>query len=199
MSSGSVPDGARAPWTPERLKRTIRQIPDFPRPGISFYDVSPVFAHPAAFAAAVDSLAAPFRGRGIDVVAGIEARGFVLGAAIARDLGLGFVMVRKLGKLPGATEGESYDLEYGTARIEIQRDAFSRRERVLVVDDLLATGGTAAAAARLIERLGGRVAAFAFMVELEFLGGRSRLDGHEVVGLVRFDDDAHPGACSSEG
>jgi adenine phosphoribosyltransferase len=190
LTSRSAPDRVGvAPWTPERLKRTIRQVPDFPRPGINFFDVSTIFSNAEALSSAVELLADPFRERGIDVVAGIEARGFVLGAAIACRLGVGFVMVRKLGKLPGETEGESYELEYGHSRIEIQRDAFAGRERVLVVDDLLATGGTAAATARLVERLGGRIASFAFMVELGFLDGRSCLTGHEVFGLLRFETE----------
>ena len=184
MASKSVTE---TPLGIEGIKKAIREIPDFPRPGINFYDVSTLFRDAAAFASAVERMARPFRDGAVDVVAGIEARGFVLGAALARELDLGFLMIRKLGKLPGETEGESYELEYGNARIEIQRDALDSGQRVLVVDDLLATGGTAAAAGRLIERLGGKVASYAFMIELKFLEGRSRLGDRKIFSLLEYE------------
>lgn len=168
------------------LRARIREIPDFPRPGILFYDVSTLFRDPVALASAAERLTRRFHGEAIDLVAGIEARGFVLGALAARELERGLVMIRKLGKLPGETVGESYELEYGNARIEVHRDAIAPGQRVLVVDDLLATGGTAAAAGRLVERLGGRVAAFAFLVELGFLGGRAKLGAHETFSLLQY-------------
>jgi adenine phosphoribosyltransferase len=182
MDSKSAPDAQLA----AELKCRIREIPDFPRPGILFYDVSTLFRDPAALARATAAVAEPFRGDGIDVVAGIEARGFVLGAAVALDLARGLAMIRKLGKLPGDTVGESYELEYGNAHIEMHRDAVQPGQRVLIVDDLLATGGTAAAAGRLVERLGGTVAAYAFLVELAFLDGRKRLAGREVFSLLHY-------------
>jgi adenine phosphoribosyltransferase len=189
MASRSATD---PPLDGEALRSRIREVPDFPRPGIRFFDLATLFRDARALSSATRTLAAPYGGRGVDVVAGIEARGFVLGAAIALEIGAGFVMVRKLGKLPGATTAESYQLEYGRANIEIQQDAVRPGQRVLIVDDLLATGGTSAATGRLIERAGGRIVAFAFLVELAFLGGRARLDGHEVLSVVRY-DRADPG------
>ncbi len=173
----------------DELKKTIREIPDFPRPGIRFYDVSTLFRDPAAFSAAIEQMVRPYRdgSQRVEMIAGIEARGFVIGAALARELNLGLVMIRKLGKLPGRTVEEAYELEYGSARIEMHSDAVAPRQRVLIVDDLLATGGTAAAAGRLIERLDAVVAGFAFMVELSFLGGRGRLGDHEVLSLLKYD------------
>lgn len=173
----------------DELKKTIREIPDFPRPGIRFYDVSTLFRHPAAFAAAIEQMVRPYQdgSQRVEVIAGIEARGFVIGAALARELKLGLVMIRKLGKLPGRTVEEAYELEYGSARIEIHSDAVAPGQRVLIVDDLLATGGTAAAAGRLIERLDAVVAGFAFMVELSFLDGRRRLGEHDVLSLLKYD------------
>lgn len=169
------------------LKKSIREIPDFPKPGINFYDVSTLFRSPEAFNATVDRLVERYRGDRIDALAGIEARGFVLAGAMAYALGVGLVLVRKHGKLPHETETESYSLEYGDARIEIHRDAVEQDQRILIVDDLLATGGTAAAAARIIRRLGGRVEGFAFMVELGFLGGRGKLGAGHVFSLLHYD------------
>jgi len=169
------------------LKKTIREVPDFPKPGINFYDVSTLFRDAKAFRASVEAMAAPYRERPLDLVAGIEARGFVLAAAMAHELGRGLLMVRKQGKLPGKTEGETYQLEYGEARIEVHADAVEPGQRVLVVDDLLATGGTAAAAGRLIERLEGNVLGYAFMVELGFLEGRALLAGKDVFSLLTYD------------
>ncbi len=169
------------------LKKTIREIPDFPKPGINFYDVATLFRDAQAFRAAVEQMADPYRGKGIDAVAGIEARGFVLAAAMALELGCGLILVRKFGKLPGETEGESYELEYGAAHLEIQRGATGPGQRVVVVDDLLATGGTAAAAGKLVERLGGEVVSYAFMVELGFLTGRNRLPDADIFRLIQYD------------
>ncbi|MEO8347429.1 MAG: adenine phosphoribosyltransferase [Acidobacteriota bacterium] len=157
--------------------RFVRDVPDFPKPGILFRDITPLLASPEAFQAAVAAMAEPFRGSGIHRVAGIEARGFMFGAAIARELRLGFVPVRKPGKLPGRTEKVSYGLEYGSDGLELHADAFAAGETALVVDDVLATGGTAAAAIELVERLGARVAGLSFFIELGSLGGRSRLSG----------------------
>lgn len=169
------------------LKKTIREIPDFPKPGVNFYDVSTLFQNAVAFRVAVDTLVERFRGDSFDAVAGIEARGFVVAAAMAYRMECGLILVRKSGKLPAETDSESYTLEYGEASIEMHRDAIERDQKVLVVDDLLATGGTAAAAGRLLSRLGGRLAGYAFMVELNFLNGRSKLDSDNIFSLIRYD------------
>jgi adenine phosphoribosyltransferase len=169
------------------LKRSIREVPDFPRPGINFYDVSTLFRSAEAFRTMVDRMVERYRGERIDALAGIEARGFVLAGAMAYALGVGLVLVRKTGKLPHEVETESYRLEYGTAEIEIHRDAVEPGQRVVVIDDVLATGGTAAAAARVFRRLGARVDGFGFMVELAFLDGRKQLDSADVFSLIRYD------------
>ena len=171
----------------EDLKRTIREIPDFPKPGINFYDVSTLFANAEAFRAAVDRMAERYRDERLDALAGIEARGFVVASSMAYRLGCGLILVRKPGKLPGETEGEDYELEYGASRIEVNRDAVTEGGRILVVDDLLATGGTAAATGRLVERLGGQLAGYAFMVELDFLRGREKLGSADVFSLIHYD------------
>jgi len=168
------------------LRKTIREVPDFPKPGINFYDVSTLFRNAEAFRTAVDTLVERFRGDSIDAVAGIEARGFVLASVMAYRMKCGLILVRKAGKLPAETAGESYSLEYGEASMEIHRDAIDAGQRVLVVDDLLATGGTAAATGRLIERLGGTLEGYAFMVELDFLSGRDRLDSQNIFSLIRY-------------
>ena len=159
------------------LRRFVRDVPDFPTPGVLFRDITPLLASPEAFASAVVAMADPFRELPSEKVVGIEARGFMFGAAIARELGLGFVPARKPGKLPGKTERISYGLEYGSNVLEVHVDAFSRGEPVLIVDDVLATGGTAAAAAELVERLGARVTGLTFCIELANLQGRSKLSG----------------------
>jgi adenine phosphoribosyltransferase len=161
----------------------LRDIPDFPSPGIVFKDVTPVLADAETFAAVVHDMAQR-RSGSADLVVGIEARGFILGAALALELGLGFVPVRKAGKLPGPTMGVSYDLEYGSATIEIHADSFVGGERVLVVDDVLATGGTAEATCRLLEQAGAEVVAVETLVELAFLAGRDRLSGRDVHAVV---------------
>ncbi len=172
---------------PADLKKMIREVPDFPKPGINFYDISTLLQNGKALQAAVDQMAERFKGQPIDAIAGIEARGLVLAASMAYRMQLGLIMVRKFGKLPWKTESEAYELEYGQAQLEIHRDAVSQGQRVLVVDDLLATGGTAAASGRLIERLGGSLVGYAFLVELGFLGGRGRLDDGAVFSLLHYE------------
>jgi adenine phosphoribosyltransferase len=170
------------------LKGHVRDIPDYPRPGVVFKDITPVLADPTAFAAVVDAVAAPFADRPIDKVVGIEARGFVFAAPVAYRHAAGFVPVRKAGKLPWQIEREEYELEYGTDLLEIHRDAIEPGEQVLIVDDVLATGGTAEASLRLVERLGGEVVGLAFFIELGFLHGRDRLEGRELHAVVGYDE-----------
>jgi adenine phosphoribosyltransferase len=162
--------------TPMDLKQHVRSIPDFPKPGILFYDISTLLAHPDAWRATVRRLAAALRPHRPDLLIGIESRGFLVAAPLAYELGRGFAMVRKQGKLPGRTARFTYDLEYGTDTIEIQEDAISAGQRVAVLDDLLATGGTMQAAINLVRRSGGEVTAAACIIELTFLHGRSRVD-----------------------
>lgn len=166
------------------LRQFIRDVPDFPTAGILFRDITPLLASPAAFRAAVDAMAAPFRGKPAGKVVGIEARGFMFGAAVARELDVGFVPARKPGKLPRRTEKVTYGLEYGSDALEVHADAFTAGEPVLIVDDVLATGGTAAAAAELVERLGARVTALVFCIELEALQGRARLSGRRAHAVL---------------
>src|SRR5437867_11946480 len=168
------------------LRRHIRDIPDSPTPGIVFRDITPLLADRDAFRALVDRFVERYRGRA-DVVLGIESRGFLVGAAVAYGPGTGLAVVRKPGKLPARTYAARYDLEYGSDALEIHHDAVGDDHRVLLVDDLLATGGTASAAVELVQRCGGRVAACAFVIELGFLNGRQRLAGQEVFSLVRYD------------
>ncbi len=167
----------------------IRTIPDFPEPGILFRDVTTLFADPRGFRVAIDQLLHPYSGLRFDKVVGLEARGFILGGAVAHQLSAGFVPVRKKGKLPAKTISESYTLEYGTAEVEVHDDAIAKGERILLVDDLLATGGTAEAGIRLIERLGGEVIGCAFIVDLPELGGRARLEalGMKVHALCAYE------------
>lgn len=171
------------------IDSAIRRIPHHPKPGILFYDLMPLFESPEGLAACVDGIAAWARPREVDVVLGAEARGFILGGAIARELGAGLACARKPGKLPYEVVRREYDLEYGTDVLEIHRDAIRPGQRVLVHDDLLATGGTAAAKCQLVEELGGVVAGIAFVVELTFLPGRARLTGHDVMSLVAYDTE----------
>jgi adenine phosphoribosyltransferase len=170
----------------DRLKDKIRDIPDFPKPGILFKDITPVVQDSECLRLAVEHLLKPFTNEGITAVAGMEARGFIFGSLVAWELGVGFVPLRKPGKLPYDIQSVSYDLEYGSASLEIHTDAVKAGDRVLIVDDLLATGGTALASCELIESLGAQVAACAFMVELDALGGREKL-GHRLIhSLLHF-------------
>jgi adenine phosphoribosyltransferase len=169
------------------LKRYIRDIPDWPKKGILFRDITPLLINPKAFAAAVDALCADFTDVGIDYIAAVEARGFIFGAAVAEKLGAGFVPIRKKGKLPWRTESVSYDLEYGTDTLEVHCDAVENGGKVLMVDDLLATGGTMAAACQLIEKIGGIVAGIAFLVELVDLQGREKLADYKVASVICYE------------
>ena len=164
----------------------IRDIPDFPKSGILFKDITPVLGDAAAFQEVIDRLVVQAQGLSPDLIVGVESRGFLFGAPLALALGIGFVPVRKVGKLPAETIQEEYALEYGTATVEVHRDAIRPGQRVLIVDDLLATGGTAVAAAKLVEKLGGKVAGFSFLIELEFLAGRQVLSGYDVHSLLTY-------------
>jgi adenine phosphoribosyltransferase len=168
------------------LKKLIREVPDFPKPGILFYDITTLLKEPRGLQVVINRLTERFSGRKIDSIIGIESRGFIFAPAMAYHLGAGFVPVRKPKKLPAAVESCSYDLEYGSDSLEIHRDAVGDGHNVLIVDDLLATGGTANAVVRLVEKLGGRVAGLAFVVELEFLNGREKLAGYDVFSLLKY-------------
>ena len=169
-----------------QLKQFIREVPDFPREGINFYDITTLLKHPEGLRLTVDALAATFAGEKVDAVLGVEARGFIFAPALAYSLGAGFVPVRKPKKLPAEVARISYDLEYGQDTLEIHRDAISQGHRVLIADDLLATGGTARAVVDLVESLGGTIAGLAFVVELEFLPGREKLAGYDVRSLIKY-------------
>jgi len=168
------------------LKNIIREVPDYPKPGIVFYDLTTLFKNGGAFRTVIERLAERFREDKIDIVVGIEARGFMLAAALAYEYGLGIVPVRKPGKLPWRITGEDYTLEYGQGRLEVHEDAVEKGQRVLIVDDVLATGGTAAATGRLINRLGASVCGYAFLVELCFLNGRDLLRSDNVFSLISY-------------
>jgi adenine phosphoribosyltransferase len=168
------------------LGRFVRPIPDFPKPGILFRDITPLLADPTALTAAVDGLVEPWRSERLDAIAAVEARGFLFAAPMALELGVGVIPVRKPGKLPAATISHEYDLEYGRDRLEMHADVLARHARVLVVDDVLATGGTAAACMRLVEAAGGVVAGAAFLVEIAPLGGRERLAPHRVESVLVY-------------
>jgi adenine phosphoribosyltransferase len=170
----------------DELKARIREVPDFPKAGILFYDITTLLQEPVGFRAAVDCLATPFKEQGVDLVVGVESRGFILGAAVADRLGAGFSPVRKPGKLPSRTLRASYNLEYGADSLEIHDDAVRKGQRVLIVDDLLATGGTASAACELVKRLGGEVWALAFLIELAALNGRRKLDGERIHAVLKY-------------
>lgn len=173
------------------IKSSIRTIPDYPKPGIMFRDITTLLKDPIAFRTTIDQLVERYKSQKIDKVAGIEARGFIIGAPLAVVLGVGFVPIRKTGKLPGETIGHDYALEYGTDRIEVHLDAIAEGERILLVDDLIASGGTAEAACKLIERIGGVVVECAFVIELPELGGRKILEknGHGVFALCEFEGE----------
>ena len=170
----------------DHLKAKIREIPDFPKKGILFYDITTLLCDGRGFRDTIDALAAPYMGEDIDQVVGIESRGFILGAAVANALGCGFVPVRTPGKLPGATHQEAYSLEYGADMLEIHQDALTTDHRILIVDDVLATGGTARAAFDLVRKTGGKVIGAAFLIELDFLNGRSKLAGEPVYSVLRY-------------
>jgi len=170
----------------KEFKRAIRKIPNFPKKGIVFRDITTLWKNGRLLKKSTDVLYERYKNKRIDAVLGIEARGFVVGAPLAERLGVGFIPLRKLGKLPGEKVAESYDLEYGTATLEIHRDAIEKGERILIVDDLIATGGTALAAAKLVEVLQGKVVGFAFIVELSALKGRDALKGYDVLSIVKY-------------
>jgi adenine phosphoribosyltransferase len=184
--SPSACDNTGVPRMPD-LKTLIREVPDFPKPGILFYDITTLLKDKAGFRGVIDGLKDHYRDTQVDVVLGIEARGFIFAPALAYAMGAGFVPVRKPKKLPAAVVSVTYDLEYGTDTLEMHADAVRPGDRVLIVDDLLATGGTAAAAARLVTGAGGIVVGLGFVVELTFLGGRARLSGHDVFSLLAYD------------
>jgi adenine phosphoribosyltransferase len=170
----------------DALKSRIRSVPDFPKPGILFYDITTLLRDADGFRAAIDAIAAPYKNQGISLVVGIESRGFILGAAVADRLGVGFCPIRKPGKLPAKTLKESFNLEYGSDAIEIHADAVDPGQKVLIVDDVLATGGTARAAVRLVKKLGGDLHGLAFLIELEALDGRRLLQGEQVFSVLKY-------------
>lgn len=170
----------------DHLKEYIRDIPDFPQPGVLYRDITPLLAAPAAFTEVLDTLAAHYRGATIEAIVAVESRGFIFGAPLAYILGVPFVTARKFGKLPYSTINVAYQLEYGEAIIEMHTDALTAGQRVLIVDDLLATGGTTAATVQLVEKLGAVVIGVAFVIELTFLNGRERLGNHDVFALIQY-------------
>ena len=168
------------------LKQHIRHVPDFPKPGILFYDITTLLKNAEGLKATIDRLAAPYQGAKIDAVIGIESRGFILGSAVAERLGAGFIPVRKPGKLPSKAIKETYDLEYGKDALEMHADAIAKGERVLIVDEVLATGGTAAAAVQLVKKGGGELQGLAFLIELTGLQGKSKLPGERVFSVLQY-------------
>jgi adenine phosphoribosyltransferase len=172
----------------EPLKELVRTVPDFPKPGILFYDITTLLKDPAGFAQLIDALAAYYIGKDIDLVLGIEARGFIFGPALAYRLNAGFVPVRKPKKLPASTARVNYDLEYGTDSLEIHLDAIQPGQRVIIVDDLLATGGTMQTTVQLVRQLGGDIAGLAFAIELDFLKGRAKFSEYDVFSLLHYDE-----------
>jgi adenine phosphoribosyltransferase len=170
----------------DQLKAKIRHVPDFPKAGILFYDITTLLQDAAGLRAAIDSLSMPFKDQHVDLVVGIESRGFIFGAAVADRIGAGFSPVRKPGKLPAACVRTTYDLEYGSDTLEMHEDAVTPGQRVLIVDDLLATGGTARATTDMVKRLGGQVHALAFLIELVALNGRARLEGETVHSVLKY-------------
>ena len=168
------------------LKSLIREVPDFPKAGVNFYDITTLLQNPAGLRAVIDDLGAAYKGKGIEIVAGIEARGFIFAPAVAYALDAGFVPIRKPKKLPAPTERVEYELEYGTDVLEIHKDAIVPGQKVLIVDDVLATGGTAKAVAHLVEKLGGNLVGLSFVIELDFLKGREKLPGYKVNSLLHY-------------
>ena len=173
----------------EELKQKIRNVPDFPKPGIGFKDITTLIKDGEAFKKSIDAIAQNYNPADIDLIVGIEARGFLFAAALAYKWGKGVIPIRKPGKLPAETVREEYSLEYGTDAIEIHKDAIVKNQRILIIDDLLATGGTVAAACRLVEKLGGKVAGIAFLIELSFLKGIEKLKNYPVISLIKFDEE----------
>ena len=173
----------------EDIRQIIRDIPDFPKPGVVFKDITPLLSSAPLFKQTIDLMAERYQGRGVNMILGIESRGFIIGAALAYTLGVGFCIVRKPGKLPYETHTASYELEYGSDALEIHRDGLRPGSRVLIVDDLLATGGTAAAAAALVSQLSAEVVEFAFVIELTFLRGRDRLGPRGVFSIIQYDTE----------
>jgi len=178
--------GANRKLTTDDLRALIREIPDFPKPGILFYDITTLLKDATAFRRAIDLMTEPYAGTHVDVVVGMESRGFIFSAPMAYQLKAGFVLVRKLGKLPAETASVEYALEYGTNTLEIHKDSITKGQRVLIVDDLLATGGTVTGTIDLVKRLGGEVVGLAFLVELLFLKGRDRLKGYDVRSVIQY-------------
>lgn len=170
----------------DRLRTAIRDVPDFPKPGILFKDITPLLQNAELFKSSIERLAGPFRKKGISHVASIESRGFIFGAPVAYILGAGYIPVRKKGKLPFKTLSHTYELEYGTDTLEMHSDSLTAASRVLIIDDVLATGGTAHATCQLVQKLKAKVAGLSFVIELEFLHGREKLRGYEVTSLLRF-------------
>ena len=168
------------------LKARIRHIPDFPKPGVLFYDITTLLRDPTGLKVTIDRLATPYVGQGIDLVIGVESRGFILGAPVAERIGAGFIPIRKPGKLPAKALKEVYDLEYGQDALEIHADAIEKGQRVLIVDDVLATGGTAAAAVKLVKKLGGDLHGLVFLIELLFLDGKAKLAGEQVASVLQY-------------
>ncbi len=177
-----------------KLRELIRDVSDFPKPGIVFKDITPLLAHPAGFALAVEYMTQPFRHVQVDLVAAAESRGFIFGTALARNLSAGFVPIRKPGKLPHAKHAEEYALEYGVDRVEVHKDAIQPGDRVLMVDDVLATGGTMGACCRLVRALGGEVIGISVLIELAFLNGRSQLREYPLHTILRYDTETPPDA-----
>jgi adenine phosphoribosyltransferase len=186
LAGGGLHDGGPDIVSAEELRAKIREVPDFPKPGILFYDITTLLKDSAAYKEAIDLMLAPYAGEKIDLVVGMESRGFIFSAPMAYQLDAGLVVVRKLGKLPAETITVEYALEYGSNTLEIHRDAIMPGQRVLIVDDLLATGGTVNGTIELVERLKGEVVGLAFLVELEFLNGRDRLEGRRVTSVVQY-------------
>jgi adenine phosphoribosyltransferase len=172
--------------TLDDIRASIRDVPDFPKPGVTFKDITPLLQNAELFKSTVERLAGPFRGKGITHVVSVESRGFIFGAPVAYLLGAGYIPLRKKGKLPYKTLSHTYELEYGSDTLEIHADALDGLSRILIIDDVLATGGTARAACRLIEKLNARVIGLSFVIELELLHGRQKLEGYEVTSLVRY-------------
>src|SRR5688572_4320144 len=168
------------------LKQHIRHVPDFPKAGILFHDITTLLRDPQGFKMTIDMLATPYEGKGIDSVVGIESRGFILGAAVAQRIGAGFIPIRKPGKLPAKALKETYDLEYGKDALEIHEDAVGKGQRILIVDDVLATGGTAAAAVQLVKKLGGELHGLAFLIELLFLNGKQKIAAENVYSVLKY-------------